>query len=191
MLYSPRMPEAREELAEIIRTNSLRRGDFVLSSGKRASYYLDCRMTTLHPRGALLVARLILQKMRQFQIHADAIGGLTLGADPIAASVAVVSELEEAPLHAFIVRKEAKAHGMQRFIEGWDGLAGAKVVVVDDVCTTGDSILKACDRAEEAGYIVAATFCVVDREEGGTELIASRYPFYPLFTASELLGTST
>lgn len=181
------MPETRQELAEIIRTNSLRHGDFVLSSGKKAEYYLDCRMTTLHPRGALLIARLILQKIRQLKIQADAIGGLTLGADPIAAAVAVVSELEGAPLRAFIVRKEAKSHGMQRFIEGWDGLPGSRVVVVDDVCTTGDSILKACDRAEEAGYSVAATFCVVDREEGGTEAISGRYPFYPLFTAKELV----
>jgi orotate phosphoribosyltransferase len=181
------MADARAELAEIIRTNSLKRGEFTLSSGKKANYYLDCRMTTLHPRGALLIARLILQKMRQLPIHADAIGGLTLGADPIAASVAVVSELEGTPLRAFIVRKESKAHGMQRFIEGWDGLPGSKVVIVDDVCTTGDSIIKACDKAEEAGYSVAATFCVVDREEGGTQTIASRYPFHPLFTAKELL----
>jgi orotate phosphoribosyltransferase len=190
MVYSARMPEARDELAEIIRTNSLRRGEFILSSGKKADYYLDCRMTTLHPRGALLIARLILQKIRQLQIHADAIGGLTLGADPIVASVAVVSELEGTPIRAFIVRKEAKGHGTQRFIEGWDGLPESKVVVVDDVCTTGDSILKACDKAEEAGYGIAATFCVVDREEGGTEAISSRYPFYPLFTAKELLKTA-
>jgi orotate phosphoribosyltransferase len=181
------MPDARVELAEIIRTNSLRRGEFILSSGKKADYYLDCRMTTLHPRGALLIARLILQKMRQMQIHADAIGGLTLGADPIASAVAVVSELEGSPIRAFIVRKESKGHGMQRFIEGWDGLPGSKVIVVDDVCTSGDSILKACDKAEEAGYSVAATLCVVDREEGGTETVSRRYPFYPLFTAKELL----
>jgi orotate phosphoribosyltransferase len=184
------MPEMRQELAEIIRTNSLRAGDFVLSSGKKAEYYLDCRTTTLHPRGALLIARLILQKIRQLRIQADAIGGLTLGADPIVASVAVVSELEGAPLRAFIVRKEAKKHGMQRFIEGWDGLPGSRVVIVDDVCTTGDSILKACERAEEAGYSVAATFCVVDREEGGTEAITRRYSFYPLFTAKELVKSS-
>ena len=182
------MPETHEELAEIIRTNSLRRGDFVLSSGKKANYYLDCRMTTLHPRGSLLIARLILQRIRQLKIQADAIGGLTLGADPIVSSVAVVSELEGAPLRAFIVRKQSKSHGMQRSIEGFDGLPGSKVVIVDDVCTTGDSILAACDRAEEAGYTVAATFCVVDREEGGTEIIAQRYPFYPLFTAKELLN---
>src|SRR5678815_4831707 len=96
----------------------------------------------------------------------------TLGADPISAAVAVVSELEGAPLRAFIVRKEAKAHGMQRFIEGWDGLPGSRVVIVDDVCTTGDSILKACEKAEEAGYDLSATFCVVDRQEGGTENVA-------------------
>jgi orotate phosphoribosyltransferase len=182
------MPETRRELAEIIRRNSLRTGEFVLASGRKASYYLDCRMTTLHPRGALLVARMILQRMRQLQIRADAIGGLTLGADPICAAVAVVSELEGTPLHAFIVRKEAKSHGMQRFIEGWDGMSGSRVVVVDDVCTTGESILKACERAEEAGYQVAATLCVVDREEGGTEAIVARYPFHPMFTAKELLN---
>jgi orotate phosphoribosyltransferase len=159
----------------------------VLSSGKKASYYLDCRMTTLHPRGALLVARLILQRMRQLGLHADAIGGLTLGADPMVAAVAVVSELEGTPLHAFIVRKEAKKHGMQRFIEGWDGPSAARVVIVDDVCTTGESILKACERAEEAGYRVVATFCVVDREEGGAQTIAARYPFHALYTAQELL----
>ena len=183
------MPNELQELAEIVRKRSLRIGDFTLSSGKKASYYLDCRMTTLHPRGALLIARLILQRIRQLSIHADAIGGLTLGADPISAAVAVVSELEGAPLRAFIVRKEAKAHGMQRFIEGWDGLPGSRVVIVDDVCTTGDSILKACEKAEEAGYVVAATFCVVDREEGGGQAIARRYAFYPLFTAKELLGS--
>jgi len=184
------MPEVREELAEILRTNSLRRGEFVLSSGRKADYYLDCRMTTLHPRGALLIARLILQKMRQLKLQADAIGGLTLGADPIAAAVAVVSEQEGSPLHGFIVRKEAKGHGMQKSIEGWDGLPGSRVVVVDDVCTSGDSILQACDKAEAAGYSVVATFCVVDREEGGAEAVASRYPFHPLFTAKELLKSA-
>jgi len=184
------MPEAREELADILRMNSLRRGEFVLSSGKRADYYLDCRMTTLHPRGSLLIARLILQKMRQLKIQADAIGGLTLGADPIAAAVAVVSEVEGSPLHGFIVRKEAKAHGMQRLIEGWEGLPGSRVVVVDDVCTTGDSIIQACDKVEASGYSVVATFCVVDREEGGGDIISQRFPFHSLFTARELLKSA-
>jgi len=110
-----------------------------------------------------------------------------MGADPMATAVAIVSSLEATPISAFIVRKEAKSHGTQRSIEGYDGKPGSRVVVVDDVCTTGDSILKAADKAEEAGYKVVAAFCVVDREEGGTELIAKRFPFYPLFTAKDLL----
>ncbi|HEX4999756.1 MAG TPA: orotate phosphoribosyltransferase [Terriglobia bacterium] len=181
------MSEKLSELSEIIRRKSLRRGDFVLASGRRANYYLDCRMTTLDPRGATLIARLLLEKMRELNIEADAIGGLTMGADPIAAATAVISEIEGRPLPAFIVRKETKGHGMQRAIEGWDGKPGAKVVVVDDVCTSGESILTACRKAEEAGYKVAATFCVVDREEGGTETISKQYPFYPLLTARQLL----
>ena len=181
------MDEQLRELRDIIRQKSLRIGDFTLSSGKKSSYYLDCRMTTLDPRGALLIGRLILERIRTQNIQADAIGGLTMGADPMATAVAIVSSLEETPISAFIVRKEAKSHGTQRSIEGYDGKPGSRVVVVDDVCTTGDSILKAADKVEEAGYKVVAAFCVVDREEGGTELIAKRYPFYPLFTAKELL----
>jgi orotate phosphoribosyltransferase len=180
----------REELAEIIRRRSLRTGDFILSSGKRAGYYLDCRMTTLDPQGALLIARLILNNIFVLKIEAAAIGGLTLGADPIAAAVAVVSWQEGRPLPGFIVRKEPKGHGMQRFIEGWDGAPGASVIIVDDVCTSGASIITAAEKAEEAGYKVAAAFCVVDRQEGGAEAITGRYPFYPLFTAAELLAKS-
>jgi len=185
------MPNELQELSEIVRKRSLRIGDFTLSSGKKASYYLDCRMTTLDPRGAFLIARLLLAKMRELNIRADAVGGLTLGADPMAAAIAVVSGIEGQPLPGFIVRKEAKGHGMQRYIEGWDGAPGSRVVIVDDVCTSGDSIIKAAELAEAAGYRVAATFCVVDREEGGTQAIASRYPFYPLLTAKQLLISSS
>src|SRR5262245_7699095 len=171
----------REQLREILRAKSLRTGDFILASGKKSSYYLDCRLTTMDPHGALLIARLILSTIREERISATAIGGLTLGADPIGASVAVVSALEGPPLlNAFIVRKEAKDHGTKRFIEGFDSPRGTRVIVVDDVCTTGDSILKAAQRVEEAGYVVAATFCVVDREEGGSENIRNKYPLYAL-----------
>ena len=158
-----------------------------MSSGRKSSYYLDCRLTTMDARGALLIARLILARIREAGIQADAIGGLTLGADPIGASVAVVSAIEGPPLNAFIVRKEAKDHGMHRLIEGFDAPAGARVIVVDDVCTTGESILRAAERVEEAGYTVVATFCVVDREEGGSEAIRKKYPLYSLFTAKDLL----
>jgi orotate phosphoribosyltransferase len=131
---------------------------------------------------------LLLQSLRRLGIKADAIGGMTMGADPIAAAVAVVSAIEETPLPAFIVRKEAKAHGAQRQIEGYDGKPGSRVVVVDDVCTTGKSIMDAAEIAERAGYTVAAAFCVVDREEGGSEAIARKYPFYSLLTAKDLLN---
>lgn len=178
----------REKLRSIIQTKSLRVGDFTLSSGKKSSYYLDCRLTTMDPQGGLLIARLILETIRQEKIQAVAIGGLTLGADPIVAAVSVVSCLEDMPINAFIVRKEAKKHGMQRFIEGFEGKPGDPVIVVDDVCTSGESILTAADRAEQAGYRVVAAFCVVDREEGGSETIRKRYPLFSLFTAKELLA---
>ena len=181
------MDEQLRELRDIIRQKSLRAGDFTLSSGKMSSYYLDCRMTTLDPRGALLIARLILERIRRQNMQVDAIGGMTMGADPIAAAVAVVSGLEGKPIPGFIVRKETKGHGTQKSIEGYDGKPGSRVIVVDDVCTTGDSILMAAGKAQEAGYEVTAAFCVVDREEGGTELIAKRYPFYSLLTARDLL----
>src|SRR6185295_2812897 len=137
------MDDQVRELRDIIRRKSLRIGDFTLSSGKKSSYYLDCRMTTLDPRGALLIARLIQDRIRVEKVRADAIGGLTMGADPIATAVAVVSGLEDMPIAAFIVRKETKGHGTQRAIEGFDGKAGSRVIVVDDVCTNGDSILRA------------------------------------------------
>src|SRR5215831_18075803 len=181
------MDEQLRELRDIIRRKSLRIGDFTLSSGKKSSYYLDCRMTTLDPKGALLIGRLILDRIRREKIQANAIGGLTIGADPIATAVAVVSAIEGQPLPAFIVRKETKAHGTQRSIEGYDGKPGSRVIIVDDVCTTAGSLVTAAEKAEEAGYKVVAAFCVVDREEGGTELISRKYPFYALFTAKELL----
>src|SRR5262245_40286352 len=118
------MDNQLQQLRDIIRKKSLRMGDFTLSSGKKSSYYLDCRMTTLDPQGALLIGRLILDSIREHKIPADAIGGLTIGADPIATAVAVVSALEGQPLPAFIVRKETKGHGTQRMIEGYNGKPG-------------------------------------------------------------------
>lgn len=183
------MDDDKQALIRVLREHSLRVGDFVLSSGKKSNYYLDCRVTTLHPQGALRTARLILAALDAHGIRVDAIGGLTLGADPIVAAVAAISAITGCPLPGFIVRKQAKQHGEKRLIEGWQGAPGSAVLIVDDVCTSGGSILEACERAEEAGYNVAATMCVVDREEGGTEALRARYPFYPLLTARELLAS--
>lgn len=181
--------DIRTRYLRLLRANSLSIGRFTLTSGKTSRYYFDAKRTTLDPEGAYLGAKLILEKMKQERIEAQAIGGLTLGADPIVAAVAAVSWAERRlypPIQAFIARKEVKSHGTQRAIEGFRGDAGTPVVVIDDVCTTGGSTLAAVRRAEEAGLRVAAVMCLVDREQGGAEALRA-YPFYALVTARELL----
>ncbi len=183
------MKEQRKQLLEVLREKSLRIGKFTLVSGMTSHYYFDSKPTTLDPEGGYLTARMILQLLKDEGIKAQSIGGLTLGADPIVSAVAAVSFADRdefPPLSAYIVRKEAKKHGTQKFIEGFDGGPGTKVVVVDDVCTTGGSTLKAIHLSEDAGYEVAAVVCLVDREQGGAEALKD-YPFYSLFTATELL----
>jgi orotate phosphoribosyltransferase len=184
------MEADRERLLRILRSKSLRLGHFTLVSGKTSHYYFDSKFTTLDPEGAYLTARLILGELARRGVRARAIGGLTLGADPIVSAVAAVSFAERSefrPLRAFIVRKEPKAHGTQRYIEGYEPEPEVPVVIVDDVCTTGGSTLKAIRAAEEAGTRVVAVVCLVDREQGGAVALGD-YPFYPLFTASELLA---
>ncbi len=159
-------------------------GDFTLASGKKSKYYFDSKKTTLLAEGAWLTARQVLGVVRERGIRADAIGGLTLGADPIVCPVAALSFVEGPPMRAFIVRKEAKDHGTGRRIEG-DVAPGSKVVIVDDVVTTAGSTLKAIDAALEAGLTVVAVVCLVDREEGGTDKL-SPWPFFPLYRRSEI-----
>jgi orotate phosphoribosyltransferase len=159
-------------------------GDFTLTSGKKSKYYFDSKKTTLLAEGSYLTAREVLRTIRENGIEVDAVGGMTLGADPIVCAVAALSHAEETPLGAFIVRKEAKGHGTARKVEA--NLAeGARVVVIDDVVTTAGSTLKAIEAAQAAGYEVVAVICLVDREEGGTEKL-SAWPFYPIFRRPEL-----
>jgi len=183
---SPDNPEGRRErLLSLLRERALSFGDFTLASGRKSTFYLDGRLVTLHHEGAYLTARVILDVVRRQDIRAQAIGGMTLGADPISAAVAAVSHLEGPPLSAFIVRKEAKGHGTGRRVEG--GLqAGTRVIVVDDVVTTAGSTLQAIRAVEEIGGKVEAVICLIDREEGGREALAG-YPFYPLFALAEVL----
>jgi len=184
------LQESRERLIELLRRKSLKIGRFTLTSGQQSVYYFDAKPTTLDPEGAYLCAKLLLEEIRTRGIRAEAIGGLALGAAPIVASVAAVSFGERdlyRPLQAFIARREQKGHGTQRRIEGFVGQEGTRVIVVDDVCTTGGSTVSAIEAAEEAGYKVVAVFCLVDREQGGAELL-SQYPFVSLFKASELLN---
>ena len=176
----------RDRLCTILKERSLQFGDFTLVSGRKSSYYFDSKHTTMHPEGAYLTARCILDLIRSEKLDIQAIGGMTLGADPIVCAVAPISHLEDGPaLPAFIVRKEAKGHGTQRQLEGAPP-EGTRVMIVDDVVTTAGSTLKAIEAAEAGGLVVAAVVCLLDREEGGAEALAA-YPFYPLFRRHEIL----
>lgn len=177
----------RERLKELLKTRSLKIGDFLLASGRRSKYYFDSKLTTLTSEGAYLTARCFLEVIRREGIRAQAIGGMTLGADPIVSAVAAQSHAEGPALDAFIVRKEPKGHGTMQWIEG-PVLPGQKVIVVDDVVTTGGSTLKAIERAKEFGLEVVAVMALLDREEGGTEALASRFPFFAVTLRSEIFG---
>lgn len=178
------MTEERERLRTLLCENSLMFGDFTLASGKKSRYYFDSKKTTLLPEGAYLVAREILRIVRERGMDASALGGMTLGADPIVGAVTTLSFIEGPPLRGFIVRRETKGHGTARRVEG-NVDPGSRVVVVDDVVTTGGSTLAAIEAARAAGLEIAAVICLVDREEGGGEAL-SEWPFYPVFVRSEI-----
>jgi orotate phosphoribosyltransferase len=178
------MENEREQLRKLLKSQSLMFGDFTLASGKKSNFYFDSKLTTLLPEGAWLTAREILRLVRETGIEADAIGGLTLGADPIVCPVAALSHAEGPALRAFIVRKEAKEHGTGKRIEGKLQPA-SRVIIVDDVVTTAGSTIKAIEAAEAEGHTVVAVICLVDREEGGAAKLAA-YPFYPLFRRSDI-----
>jgi orotate phosphoribosyltransferase len=185
---------AQQLLALLART-SFKLGEFKLSSGATSDYYIDCRTTTLHAEGGRLTGHAILELLEAHNIDGEAVGGLTMGADPIVSNVATASawraaSRSDAPLlHGFLVRKAEKAHGTGRRIEGFYRL-GARVVIVDDVCTTGASTIAAIEAAEEAGMIVAAVVCIVEREEANgrpaVEDAAHGAPFLRLFTANDV-----
>ncbi len=182
------MNAERERLRELLKTHSLMFGDFTLASGRKSRYYFDSKKTTLLPEGAWLTAREVLRTIRENGIRAEAIGGLTLGADPIVCPVAALSHVEGPPLRAFIVRKEAKEHGTGRRIEGTVE-PGWRAVIVDDVVTTAGSTLQAIEASVAAGLTIAAVVCIVDREEGGSERLA-QWPFFPLFRRSEIFESA-
>jgi orotate phosphoribosyltransferase len=178
------MENEREQLRQLLKGQSLMFGDFTLASGKKSNFYFDSKRTTLLSDGAWLTAREVLRLIREHRIEADAIGGLTLGADPIVCPVAALSHVDGPKLRAFIVRKEAKEHGTGRRIEG-NLPKGSRVIIVDDVVTTAGSTIKAIEAAEAEGHRVVAVICLVDREEGGGAKLAA-YPFYPVFRRREI-----
>ncbi len=160
------------ELTRLIRKLSYREGSFTLASGKKSSFYIDLKATTLHPDGAFWIGEATLDLLQRENLKIDGVGGLTLGADPLATAISLAARTRGMIWPAFIVRKEPKSHGTSQYIEGTENLpAGAKVVVLEDVVTTGGSSLKAVERLREAGFHPVATLTVVDREEGGAEAI--------------------
>jgi len=183
MTEFPLRPD-RDRLKQLLREHSLMFGDFTLVSGRKSKFYFDSKKTTLLPEGAYLVAAEVLRMLESNNIEADAIGGMTLGADPVVCPVAALSHAAARPLRAFIVRKEAKGHGTGNQIEG-NLEPGCRVVIVDDVVTTGGSTLRAIEAAENAGLRVVAVLCIVDREEGGKEKLSS-WPFFPMFNRVEI-----
>jgi|SRR5581483_9541015 len=179
----------RDELRGLLAAHCFSFGDFVLASGQRSSYFYNGKLVTLSPRGAYLTGRLVFELLRGERI--DAIGGKTLGADPIVTAVALVSALAGEPVPAFIVRAAQKDHGKQDLIAeafGPDGAAllgpGRRVAIVDDVATTGGSLLEAAAAAEQRGCTVALVAAIVDRQQGAAEAFRARgYPFRSLFIA--------
>ncbi len=187
--------DSRSALLHLIATLSFRLGDFTLSSGARSDYYIDCRTTTLHAEGGRLAGLVLYDAIRQHNMQPQAVGGLTMGADPLVSNIASASawyriEHPDAPLiHGFLVRKAEKTHGTGRRVEGFCE-PGACVVIVDDVCTTGASTIQAMQAARDAKMQVVGVLCLVDRQEqngrAAVQSAAQDAPFLPLFTAADV-----
>ncbi|WP_414529420.1 orotate phosphoribosyltransferase [Nodularia chucula] len=174
----------RHKLLDLFCQLAYQEGDFVLSSGQSSSYYINGKQVTLHPQGALAIGRILLSLIPS---DTKAVAGLTLGADPIVSAVSVVSAYENRPLPALIIRKEAKGHGTMAYIEGPNLPTGAKIIVLEDVVTTGKSAMKAVERLREAGYTVDTVISLIDRLQGGAEFYQSvGLNFEAVFTINDL-----
>ena len=192
---TPSQLSHKQQLLSLLARISFRLGQFTLSSGGTSDYYIDCRTTTLHAEGGRLTGLAVLELLQEQGVDAEAVGGLTMGADPIVCNLATASayralEQPELPLiQGFLVRKAEKSHGTGRRIEGFCR-EGARVVIVDDVCTTGASTINAIQAARDAGMVVAAVVCLVEREEAdgrpAVEEAAAGAPFFALFTAVDV-----
>jgi orotate phosphoribosyltransferase len=176
----------RDRLKQILREKSVITGrEFKLASGKTSDFYVDARITTLHPEGAYLCGKIFLEMLKDFKV--DAVGGYSIGADPIVTAIAVLSHQANHPIPAFIIRKEEKSHGTGRIIEG-NFPKNGKVAIFDDVITSGGSILRGAAQVEKHGGKVEVVMAVLDREEGGREKIeAAGYKFLSIFTKKEFI----
>lgn len=177
----------KSQLAALLLEKSYREGRITLSSGRQSDYYFDCKQTALHPRGAYLLGRLLFAEIKDPDIAG--VGGMTLGADPLVTAVSVVSYLEGRPLPGFIVRKNPKGHGTEQYLEGLANFSPQdRVVILEDVVTTGGTLIKVIERVQAAELVVAEVLCILDREEGGAgNLAAAGFELKSIFTRQELL----
>ena len=174
----------RQSLLDLFCQLAYQEGDFVLSSGARSTYYINGKQVTLHPQGALAIGRLLFNMLPS---DTQAVAGLTLGADPIVSAVSVVSTLENRPIPALIVRKEAKGHGTKAYVEGPILPEAAKVIVLEDVVTTGQSAMKAVTRLRDSGYTVNQVISLIDRQQGGEEYYKSvNLQFQAVFSITDI-----
>ena len=162
-------------LREILKAKSVRFGKFTLASGQTSDVYVDCRLTTCHPQAMPLIGRLFLNKMQEKHWRPEAVGGLTMGADPIAFAIARESLDHPPVINCFVVRKERKAHGMQKMVEGLEAPEGRRVVIVEDVCTKGESTALAIENAKSAGMEILGAICLLDRDAGAGAMLRERF----------------
>lgn len=180
----------KQRLKEIILEKSYRKGKFKLSSGLESDFYIDGKQTTLSAEGAYLCGKEIFELIRNNPEPISSVGGMTLGADPLVTAASLVSYLEKEPIPAFIVRKESKGHGTEQYIEGLKNMPeGGSVALLEDVVTTGGTLLQVIERVEAQGFKVGLIVTVVDRQEGGAEALEKAgYPMKAVFTREELLS---
>jgi orotate phosphoribosyltransferase len=181
--------QERSSLKNILCRKSVRLGDFTLVSGEKSNVYVDSKLTTFSPEAMPLIGRLFLRKMLECGWSADAVGGLTLGADPIAFAIARESLESPRPINAFVVRKDVKGHGRGGVIAGLEAFENLPVVIIDDVCTKGGSTAQAIESAKAAGMQVLGAICLVDRRQGATELLSDKFGLRleSIFTLPELI----
>jgi len=184
------LTQIRHRLKELLLQKSYREGKVKLSSGLESDFYIDGKQTTLDAEGAYLCGKLLYEMICKEGENIGGVGGMTLGADPLVTAVSIVSYLDNEPIPAFIVRKEPKGHGTENYIEGKSNLPdGTRVALLEDVVTTGGTLLQVIDRVEAQGFEVGLVATIVDRQEGGEEALAAKgYKLFSLFTREELLA---
>ena len=183
------MHELKVRLAQVLLEKSYIEGDFTLTSGRKSDYYFDCRQSSLNADGAFLIGTIFYSMLKDSDIRA--VAGMTMGADPLVTATSLAAHADGRKVHALIVRKEAKGHGTARSVEGLANVTpGERVIMLEDVVSTGGSVIKACKKVEEAGLTVAGIFCILNREEGAVEAIeAAGYKVDAIFTRKELLAS--